>query len=71
MRLFTVRVDDDPQSERALVVLAIREDGALLLTEPDNDDRLRWVPAEWCRLSTFHRTQDEREWWRGITDGHG
>ena len=69
MRTFTVRVDGDAVGDRALLVLRTRDDGQLLVTDPEQDGRLRWVPAEACRLSAVHLDQDEREWWRAIAAG--
>ena len=66
MRTFTVRVDGDQVEDRALLVLGARADGHLLVSDPGQDARLRWVPAEACRLSALHLDQDEREWWRGF-----
>jgi hypothetical protein len=66
MRTFTVRVDGDADQDRALLVFAVRADGQLLVSDPEQDSRLRWVPAEACRLSAVHLDQDEREWWRGF-----
>ena len=66
MRAFTVRVDGDAIPDRALLVLGARADGALLITDPDQEARLRWVPAEACRVSVLHLDQDEREWWHGF-----
>ena len=66
MRTFTVRVDGDQVEDRALLVLGARADGQLLISDPGQDARLRWVPAEACRLSALHLDQDEREWWRGF-----
>ncbi|MGE5597141.1 MAG: hypothetical protein ACM3S1_14050 [Hyphomicrobiales bacterium] len=66
MRAFTVRVDGDQVEDRALLVLGTRADGQLLISDPGQDARLRWVPAEACRLSALHLDQDEREWWRGF-----
>jgi hypothetical protein len=66
MRAFTVRVDGDAVEDRALLVLGARADGQLLVSDPEQDGRLGWVPAEACRLSALHLDQDEREWWRGF-----
>lgn len=66
MRTFTVRVDGYEVEDRALLVLGARADGHLLVSDPGEDARLRWVPAEACRLSAVHLDQDEREWWRGF-----
>ena len=66
MRTFTVRVDGDQVEDRALLVLGARADGQLLVSDPGQDARLRWVPAEACRLSALHLDQDQREWWRSF-----
>lgn len=66
MRTFTVRVDGDANDDRAVLVLGSRPDGHLLVSDPEQDGRLRWVPAEASRLSAVHLDQDEREWWRGF-----
>lgn len=66
MRTFTVRVDGDPVGDRAVLVLGSRPDGHLLVSDPDQDGRMRWVPADACRLSAVHLDQDQREWWRGF-----
>lgn len=64
-RAFTVMVDGDAEG-RGLLVLAARPDGALLVADGDSN-RLRWVPAESCRLAVLHFNQDEREWWRSVS----
>lgn len=62
MRAFTVIVDGE---ESARLVIAVREDGELLVAS--DDGRLRWVRAETCRLGQRYLSADEERWWGQLT----
>lgn len=66
MRVLTVI---PPGRQSGWLVLAIRDsDGALLLSNPDRERQLEWVPAESCRLGAFILTAEERAVWAEIAE---
>lgn len=63
MRLFTISLKSDP--EKATIVLAIRDDGALLIANDDHS--LRWVSSDECMLGMVYRDPLELAWWNSLS----